>query len=244
MTFSADPPVRPPGPRPTCACVAEPQAGRKPHTPVLHGEQQDVHCGAWLRLCDRIEEAIASGQKEFAPLDGMTGEERSQIVTLPPRIGRLVQVQKLVLYGSHLVRVPSEIGGMQSLANLDIYTSYRLHFLPYEVTRCAQLRRSRASTRALFGNYKHRSPFPDLTHDDNKSALSLLKPSTCSVCSALLVGPVSVRWLTLAIGTDWFPLLVNACSQSCVDALPEGAEGYIAHPHTGGGRLEQPPARC
>lgn len=238
--FTADPPTKPPGLYPTCRCLEEGQGRHKPRTPVLHSEQQDVHCDAWHRLCERIEQAAASGEEEFTPLEGMTEAERAQIVTLPASIGRLTTVQKLYLYASHLVRVPPEIAGMRSLVRLDIYTSYRLHFLPYEITRCTQLRQSRASTRALFGNYKYRSPFPDLTHKDNTKALSLLAPSACSVCDSPLGDTVLPRWLTIRAGTDWFPLLVNACSPACIEALPPAAEGYVAYPHTGGGKLEQP----
>ena len=241
--FSADPPLRPPGPYPSCACVGPGESGRKPRTPALHRELQNVDCDAWLRLCDRIEHAINTGQREFAPLDDLNGAERAEIITLPASVGRLVDVQKLKLCGSHLVRIPPEIGEMRSLAYLDVYTSYRLHFLPYEVTRCANLRDSRISTRALFGNYKYRPPFPDLTHPDNADALPLLAPSSCSVCRSPLVGLIVTRWITLAIGTDWVPLLVNACSTACIDALPTPADGYVPHPHTGGAKVVQPPAR-
>lgn len=118
-----------------------------------------------------------------------------------------------------------------ALSYLDIYTSYRLHFLPYELTRCEQLRDSRVSTRALFGNFKHRPPFPDLTRADNTGALSLLRPSVRSVCSSPLTGPVVLRWITLSLGTDWFPLLVNACSAACIDALPNRPKG-MSRTHT------------
>lgn len=239
--FAGDPPITPPDFYPSCRCLEGGQGRHKPRTPVLHSEQQDVHCEAWHRLCERIEQAAASGEEEFTPLEGMTGAERAQIVTLPASIGRLAKVQKLFLYGSHLVRVPPEIAGMRSLVRLDIYTSYRLHFLPYEITRCTQLRQSRASIRALFGNYKYRPPFPDLTHKDNSKALSLLAPAACSVCACPLGATVLTRWLTVRAGTDWLPLLINACSQACIDALPPAAEGYVAYPHTGGGKLEQPP---
>lgn len=241
--FSADPHVRPPGPYPSCACVDEGQAGRKQRTPALHHELQNISCDAWLRLCDCIERAIATGQPEFAPLDELSGAERADIITLPASIGRLVDVQRLGLYGSHLVRLPPEIGGMRSLAYLDVYTSYRLHFLPYEATHCVNLRDSRVSTRALFGNYKHRPTFPDLTHLDNAEALALLAPSACSVCGSALDGWIVTRWITLAVGTDWVPLLVNACSMACIDALPTPADAYVQHPHTGGAKVLQPPAK-
>jgi hypothetical protein len=193
-------------------------------------------------LCDRIEHAIKSGQHEFAPLDDLSGAERAEIITLPASIGRLVDVRALKLYGSHLVRIPPEISGMWSLAYLDVYTSYRLHFLPYEVTRCANLRDSRISTRALFGNYKFRSPFPELTHLANAEALARLAPASCSVCRSPVAESFVTRWITLVVGTDWVPLLVNACSNACIDALPPPAQGYVQQPHTGGSKVIQPPA--
>jgi hypothetical protein len=42
------------------------------------------------------------------------------------------------------------------------YTSYSLHLFPYELTRCANLRDSTVSTRALYGNFNFRPPFPRL----------------------------------------------------------------------------------
>jgi hypothetical protein len=42
------------------------------------------------------------------------------------------------------------------------YMSYRLHWFPYEITRCPALRDSTVSTRALYGNHKLRPPFRKL----------------------------------------------------------------------------------
>jgi hypothetical protein len=194
-------------------------------------------------LCERIEQAIAAGEQDFEPLEGMSGVERAEIITLPASIGRLVQVRKLWLYGSHLVRLPPEIGAMRSLSDLDVYQSGKLHFLPYEITRCLGLRDSRVSTRALFGNFKYRAPFPDLTEPENGQALSLHAPSSCSVCDAPLdAARIVRRWITLRIATDWLPLLVNACSEACIGALPTPAAGYVQRPHVGGPLLVQPPA--
>src|SRR4051794_934109 len=89
-------------------------------------------------------------------------EKYNQIVVLPPTIAKLKSVKVLSLYRSNLVRIPPEIGEMTSLEEFDPYTSYRLHWLPYEITRCQNLKRSRVSPRALFGNYKYRPPFPRL----------------------------------------------------------------------------------
>jgi hypothetical protein len=209
----------------------------------LHNEEQDTTCDGWQRVVENIDRALKTGQEEFAPLGGLTGPERASVITLPSSIGRLVNVRKLELYGSHLARVPPQISGMRSLAYLDVYTSYCLHFFPYEITRCPSLRDSRVSTRALYGNYKYRAPFPDLTHPDNITALSKLAPTDCSVCrSPLEPARIVPRWITLAVGSDWLPLLVNACSTACIDALPTPAVGYVQHAHVGGARLAQPPA--
>jgi hypothetical protein len=42
---------------------------------------------------------------------------------------------------------------------------------------------------------------------------------------------------------DVLPLLVNACSDVCVEALPQGAEGYARVPHSGGLGIVHPQAR-
>jgi hypothetical protein len=157
---------------------------------------------------------------------------------LPPSISRLTSVRKLYLYGSHFARLPPEIGDMVKLQELDLYTSCRLHWVPFEVTRCTLLKRSRVSTRALYGNYKHRPPFPRL--DVPESRLNL--PVNCSVCRKPLQ-PAGVRqsWLSMLVATDVLPLLVNACSDACLKKLPPAAYGYAECPHLGGLDLVQPP---
>jgi hypothetical protein len=141
---------------------------------------------------------------------------------------------------------------MTGLEQFSPYTSRRLHWFPYEITRCARLARSTVSTRSIYGNYKHRSPFPRLLPPgDAVLDLGSLAPvrwgttaaRTCSVCA----GPISATgphqaWLSQVVATDVLPLLVNACSQACLDALPPGAKGYFPAPHRGGA-IEQPPSR-
>jgi len=150
-------------------------------------------------------------------------------------------VKRLYLYGSHLVRVPPEIGEMDGLEELDIYTSYRLHWLPYEITRCQKLKRSRASTRAFYGNYKYRPPFPRLSSyplTNSKSAEAGEKK--CSVCESKFGGPANQAWISLKVATDVMPLLVNACSEACIQKLPLPAREYVDYPHKGGLDLLQP----
>ncbi|MFB4284189.1 MULTISPECIES: hypothetical protein [unclassified Nonomuraea] len=241
-------------PRDLCGCIE--QTSTKPQrTTRFHRERQDTTASGWIRLLELIEEAAADGREVFKPLVELTAEQRRQVVTLPPTIAKLTSVKHLVLYGSNLVRIPPEIGAMRSLEEFTPYTSYRLHWFPYEITRCPNLQRSTVSTRALYGNYKRRPPFPLLSAvaaGTQDIGLEDLDPGvwgasairTCSVCDQHVEG-VNLRqvWISLwTSGADILPLLVNACSTACVEALPVPAEGYVQMPHTGGPRVEQPSA--
>ncbi|WHM40670.1 hypothetical protein [Streptomyces sp. BPTC-684] len=124
----------------------------------------------------------------------------------------------------------------------------------YEITRCTNLRHSTVSTRALYGNFKSRPPFPPLTAAATGTPvvdLENLDPGiwgatairTCSVCDQRIGGgQLHQVWISLwTSGADVLPLLVNACSTACIDALPTPAEGYVQVPHTGGPGVDQPP---
>jgi hypothetical protein len=156
-------------------------------------------------------------------------------VTLPASLAKLKAVRSLMLYGSHLVRIPPEIGQMTSLEKFTPYTSYGLHWFPYEITRCKNLTKSTVSTRALYGNYKYRPQFPNLKFERGPSG------QTCSVCDRA-APPFRQVWISLRVATDVLPLLVNACSDECVGALPGAADGYVPMAHRGGTHIEQPPA--
>ncbi len=119
---------------------------------------------------------------------------------------------------------------MTSLEDFTPYTSYRLHWFPYEITRCKNLRDSCVSTRALYGNFSYWTPFPKLP-----SISPRLTPEACSVCG----GPFTANeprqaWISLWVATDVLPLLVHACSERCISDLPWGAKGYLPLPHGGG----------
>ncbi|WP_367139051.1 leucine-rich repeat domain-containing protein [Saccharothrix sp. HUAS TT1] len=233
-----------------CDCLGL-RTGTPPTTTSFHRDRQDVTAAGWLRLLRLVDEAAADGRAEFAPFTGMSAAERRQVVTLPAAIAKLTAVKRLVLYGTNLVRVPPEIGAMSSLEVFDPYTSYRLHWYPYELTRCARLANSTVSTRALYGNFKFRPPFPALrpVTEAGRADLAALDPGvwgatavrTCSVCD----GPVrELRqvWISGRVGTDVLPLLVNACSAACVAALPEPARDHVPTHHTGGPDVVQPDA--
>jgi hypothetical protein len=174
----------------------------------------------------------------------LSAAERRQIVTLPPAIAKLTAVRHLVLYGTNLARIPPEIGAMTSLKVFEPYTSHRLHWYPYELTRCVRLADSTVSTRVLYGNFKFRPPFPALrpVTDAGEADFAALDPGvwgadavrTCSVCDGPVDRELRQVWISRRVGTDVLPLLVNACSATCVAALPEPHRGYVPTPHTGG----------
>jgi hypothetical protein len=184
----------------------------------FHPQIQDIQSKGWKRVLELIDIAAAEDWEEFAPFRGMKWEIRSDVITLPPTIGKLKSVRRLVLTSSCLVRLPAEIGDMENLVQLDAYMSYRLHWLPYEVTRCFRLDETVFSTRALYGNYKFRSAFPRLDSPILSTAgvdLENLPPdrhgapaiTTCSVCrTPLKPAGLYQAWISLNVGTDVLPV--------------------------------------
>ena len=194
---------------------------------------------AWQRLCDYVDKVAAENLEEFAPLEALGPELFSQIHTLPESISKLKKVTKMWLYGSKLKRIPPEIGEMESLEYFDPYTSYDLHWFPYEIVNCKRLKDSRVSTRALYGNYKNRMGFPRLGHNPVRYFGDTVK---CSVCGKeMSYEQTNQLWISLRVGTDVLPLLANLCSKECECALPKPPENYVQFPHKGGSDLKQPP---
>jgi hypothetical protein len=221
----------------------------------FHAEEQDTESDGWKRLVDLVETAAADAREEFAPARDTTGDVwEEDVVTLPPTIAKLKSVRRFVLGRSSVVRIPPEIGEMENLERFDTYTSHRLHWYPYEITRCQRLKSTVVSTRALYGNFKYRPPFPRLQPPRaSTSGLELdhLPPGVwggdtiraCSVCKIPLVRcGLHQVWVSLQVGTDVLPLLVNACSEECISRLPEGADNHVKTPHSGGLGLQQPPS--
>ncbi|MEU7012421.1 hypothetical protein [Streptomyces sp. NPDC046385] len=242
----------PQGSRDLCTCSD--QSTPHPRARVgFHAERQDTSAPGWRHLLHLIDEAAADRREEFRPLIELPPEERRQIITLPPSIAKLTAVRHLVLYGSNLVRIPPEIGAMTSLEEFTPYTSYRLHWLPYEITRCRKLTRSTVSTRALFGNHKLRAPFPkprpapasvaDLDPGDlDARRWEATAIRNCSVCDGPIEhGELHPVWISLRVATDVLPLLANACSPACVAALPCRAAPTNRTPPTGPGRQPDAP---
>lgn len=213
--------------------------GRPPPWPAIHFhlEPQDRSLPGWVALLDLVEEAASDRRETFSPREVLGADLWAQVITLPPSIAKLKHVKKLDLYRSNLLRVPPEIGQMESLEEFVPYTSYGLHWFPYEITRCKRLRSSTVSTRALYGNYKYRPHFPALD-----TVVIDLVPSHCSVCNGPLQRrhEVHQRWLSLNVATDVLPLLINACSVDCLAQLPPPAVGYVSYLHQGGTSVAQP----
>ena len=204
----------------------------------FHLTPQNTGLPAWDSLLQLIEDAMRDGRELFKPREALGTDAWQQITRLPATMGALKAVKKLDLYGSSLLSIPPEVGEMDSLVEFVPYTSYGLHWFPYEITRCKKLRSSTVSTRALYGNYKSRPPFPDLS-----KTVEDLVPATCSVCQGRLTMPeVHQVWISLRVASDVLPLLVNACSLQCIHNLPSSAPGYVQQPHKGGLGLVQPPA--
>jgi uncharacterized protein (TIGR02996 family) len=243
-----------PSSRRLCGCYK--RAELKQSTHYFDVESQDTECTAWKRVLELVEEAAADGREKFEPLAGMPESDRSQILTLPTTIAKLKAVKSIQLYGSYLVRIPPEIGEMISLESFDTYTSYRLHWYPFELTHCRNLQLSAVSTRAIYGNYKHQPPFPRLT-PQAPMASGRIEPKrlplkrqdlrgtrSCSVCGQQFEDLRHHRvWVSLRVATDVLPLLVNACSEECVSRLPKPPDGYVQFPHKGGLNVKQPPPR-
>jgi hypothetical protein len=223
-------------PRPICHCL-DPQYEELDWTELrIHTEEQDTECSGWQRLNELIDRAVRDGREEFSPGPEMTPHQWAQITVLPQSIAKLKSVKHLILYGSSLVRIPPEIGEMTSLEEFTPYTSYRLHWFPYEITRCKKLKESTISTRALYGNYKYRTPFPKLPQIHPS-----IVPERCSICERSFQNEAPLqRWVSLLVGSDVVPLLVHACSDRCILRLPRPPEGYIRAPHMGGLDLEKP----
>lgn len=221
-----------------CGCpVAHFDEPRTKWKSTFHLDTQDTESEAWNQLLALVDHAANTGAIAFEPGRELGPDLWKDIVTLPKTISQLNKVTSLNLYGSNLRSIPAEIGGMTALQIFVPYTSYRLHWFPFEITRCTNLVDSTVSTRALYGNYKFRPSFPELPAELTADVL----PEVCSVCDGTFAesGPIQ-RWVSLRAASDVLPLLAHACSLECVAKLPKPAEGYVDVPHQGGVGLHQP----
>jgi len=204
----------------------------------IENDVQDRNSVAWKKLCDYVDKVATENRDEFSPVEELGQELFAQIHTLPETIAKLTKVKKVWLYGSKLKSIPPEIGQMEALEYFDPYTSYDLHWFPYEITKCKNLKDSRVSTRALYGNWKNRMGFPRLTHNTVRYSGDTVN---CSVCGKTMTyEQTNQLWISLNVGTDVLPLLTNLCSKECEHKLPTPPKDYLQFAHKGGADLEQP----
>ena len=208
------------------------------HVSPIENEVQDRTSDSWKAMCKYVDELAESGAEEFSPREALSAEYFANIHTLPESIAKLKRVTKVWLYGSKLKRIPLEIGEMTALTHLDVYTSYGLQWFPYELTRCKNLIESRVSTRALYGNYKQRLHFPWLKGNPVHYHGETVR---CSVCGSEIDYEKTWQlWISLKVGTDVLPLLVNSCSRECTLLLPTPHKNSVQQAHRGGTSVAQP----
>ena len=215
----------------SCGCPVARYSDRSRDETYFHIDEPVTDSAAWRALLVLIDKCADDRRSSFAPGLELEPDLWRQITILPASISKLTSVQHLSLYGNHLSSVPPEIGDMTALTRFEPYTSDRLHWFPYEITRCAALVDSTVSTRALYGNRKTFAAFPQLPANIPTGCV----PNTCSVCRGAFGsdGPIQC-WYSMRVATDILPLLVHACSASCVDALPKPPEPDVNYPHFGG----------
>jgi hypothetical protein len=219
-----------------CACLEVRSKSGSPLVPKMHLDVQDQSVAGWARLGKLIDKLAQSNGTILKPSSEIPWDDWSRVIALPPEVASLTQVQEMHLYGSCLRRLPPEIGQMTSLRKLVIYTSYSLHWFPYEVTRCRNLSDSTMSTRALYGNRNTRLPFPPVPRPSN-----LLLPATCSVCDRPFDDRTPLLfWTTQRVGTDDVPLLIHSCSYACIASVPSAPPGFFERPHQGDGGVGMP----
>ena len=208
---------------------------------TIENNVQDRNSRAWQLLCEYIDQVAEEEREVFIPYKALGADLYKEIYTLPESIAKLKSVKRVLLYGSQLKRIPPEIGQMESMVEFDPYTSYNLHWFPFEIMDCKRLIDSRVSTRAIYGNYKNRMPFPSLVDAPVQYPGGEVR---CSICKkAMSQSETKQLWVTLWVGTDYLPLLANICSQECEDRLdeyPKPPEYYWQHPHQGGNDLPMP----
>lgn len=204
----------------------------------LINDFQNTNSDAWRKLCEYIDLVADAKEEKFNPVEYLGNEHYLEIFTLPPSIAKLKRVKILNLYGSRIRILPPEIGEMESLEEFDPYTSCDLRWFPYEITRCRRLKDTCVSTRMLYGNFKTRAEFPSLVANPVRYSDA---DAHCSICNVVIPSNMQMQfWISLLVGKDVLPLLVNSCSDNCTQSLPKPPRNYIETPHKGGNSIVQP----
>jgi len=162
--------------------------------------------------------------------------------TFPSFVWKMRSLLRLECYSTLIEAVSPDIGKLTRLSYFSVYTSYGIHFLPYEITRtCCE--KTHISIRSLYGGRRRlalpRLPaFPadmaplfelalrrvalartlqiDSLPAELKEKLKHL--IECSVCSEpFSADRIFAVWAVFSI--DFVPLLARCCSRTCVDAI-------------------------
>jgi len=218
---------------PSCECFNRSGPSAPWHEVEFHFDVQDTTCQAWYVLLDYIDDICKRGGEDFTPFEVLGAERYHDIVTLPKEIRQLKSVKKIHLYASNISCIPPDIGEMESLEYFDVYTSNRLHWVPYEIIHCPKLSYSRMSTRRFYGNCKIKPPFPSLK--DNPMRFGSLGDS-CSVCGDEILPPKQLQqyWVSMYFATDQMPMLASICSDECLSRIFPPEVNRILPPHLGG----------
>ena len=203
----------------------------------LHVDEPHSSQKAWDEALEILDNAAKRGVVELNLGKEMHRENYLALHTLPDSIGDLKDLQKLVLYGSNLSTIPRAIAGCVNLRVFEPYTSYRLHWFPYEMRQCAKLKSSCISTRALYGNFKHRAPFPDLSNNPWSWPTGGARCSVCGAADRVL----EQYWVSQAVASDVVPLLLSVCGEACLGRVGPTARNHVQGPHRGGLSIQQPP---
>lgn len=200
----------------------------------FHVDELSKTARAWDIVREIFDKAKIKGTREINLGKLMDRHDYKSLNTLPDTIGNLKDLEKLIIYGSDISSIPTEISGCEKLTIFEPYTSYRLHWLPYEIKYCKNLTKSCISTRALYGNYKYNPPFPNLKNTKWQWPQGKMH---CSICK-LETNDLQQYWISQNVATDVMPLLVSVCSDSCREKIGDGEIGYAGKCHQGGINLQ------
>jgi len=162
----------------------------------LHKDKRAITKRAWNIVEEIFDKAAKKGIRKLILSEHMDRADYNALNTLPASISKLKDLRELDIYRSQISFLPRQIMHCENLQIFTPYTSYRLHWFPYEMTKC-NLKQTTISTRALYGNYKLRSPFPDLSKE------AWIWPDGDDFCSVCLKKGTSLDQYWIQQNTTW-----------------------------------------
>jgi len=126
--------------------------------------------------------------------------------------------------------IPRDIYKLSNLMYFETYMNYSLHYLPFEIVHCANLKSYTISRRARYGVSPH--VYPKL----EPLPLNLTQPPEpkkdfCSVCLKSCAVTYQL-WTERIIGQyDKMPLLVHVCSNQCLSKIEQIDTSHLKQPY-------------